>query len=264
MTRRRLDTGTLGKTQHESAPLIEGLTPRYQRIVEVLKQDIEAGKLKEGDELPSEADLRQRFSVSRHTIREALRSLREQGLVESRQGAATRIVRPEKALYTYSVSDVAELLQYATDARYAIERTSIVTADTALAARLSCLVGSKWLRVEGFRYTADDPSPLCWTEVFIQSEYSGVGVMIGRQSGTIYSLIEKMYAVRVERVDQALYTEAMPFQAIQKLGSDEQGFAIVIRRVYRLADESIPVVALNYHAPERLRLNWTLKRAAAS
>ena len=238
--------------------------PRYQQIVEILKREIEAGDLKEGDELPSEADLCQQFQVSRHTIREALRSLREQGLVESRRGAATRVTRPKKALYTYSVSEVAELLQYATDARYSIEKTSIVTANTTLAAKLSCPVGSKWLRIEGFRYTADDSAPLCWTEVYIQSEYGGVAVMIGRQSGTIYSFIEQMYGVRVERVDQTLYADSMPAQAMQQVAPDGPDFAIVIRRLYRLADDSIPLVALNYHAPKRLRLNWTLRRTASS
>jgi hypothetical protein len=36
----------------------------------------------------------------------------------------------------------------------------------------------------------------------------------------------------------------------------------VIRRIYRLSDGSIPLVAINYHSPTRLRLNWTLRRSA--
>ena len=128
------------------------IRPRYQQIVAALRKEIEDNRLKAGDMLPSEAELRERFSVSRHTIREALRALRDEGFVELRQGAATRVTKPENAIYTYSVSDVAELLQYATDVRYEIDKTSVVVADAELASRLACTVGSRWLRVEGFRY----------------------------------------------------------------------------------------------------------------
>lgn len=236
--------------------------PRYQQIVEAIRNDIQGRKYKEGDQLPSEAELRETYGVSRHTIREALRALKERGYLESRQGAATRIARRDRPLYTYSVNDVAELIQYATDARYEIDKTSIVTADAALAATLSCEVGSRWLRVEGYRYANGDPEPLCWTEVYILSEYSGVAVMIGRQPGTIYSFIESMYGVRVHQVEQALYGGRMPDDAAILKGDAEDVQAIVIRRTYRLQDGIVPQVAINYHSPDRLRLNWTLHRAA--
>lgn len=235
--------------------------PRYQQIVEELKREISSAGLKAGDSLPSEAELRERFGVSRHTIREALRALREQGLVESRQGSATRVTRPKTPLYTYSVNDVAELLQYATEARYEIGKTSVVVADSALASRLSCSVGSRWLRVEGFRYTGEDSDPLCWTEIFILSEYSGVAVQIGRQKGTIYSFIESMYGVRVEQVEQTLHADTMPAHIVSTMDPHGSDLAIVIRRVYRLGDGSIPLIAVNFHSPARLRLNWTLRRS---
>jgi GntR family transcriptional regulator len=236
--------------------------PRYQQIVAALRKEIEDNILKAGDMLPSEAELRERFSVSRHTIREALRALRDEGFVESRQGAATRVTKPENAIYTYSVSDVAELLQYATDVRYEIDKTSVVVADAELASRLNCSVGSRWLRVEGFRYVKGDSAPLCWTEIYILSEYSGVAVQIGRQRGTIYSFIESMYGVRVAQVDQTLQAAAIPPQASAAITFEGADLAIVIRRIYRLSDGSIPLVAINYHSPTRLRLNWTLRRSA--
>ena len=193
-------------------------------------------------------------------MREALRALRDQGLVASRQGAASRVVKPERPLYTYSVGDVAELLQYATEARYAIDKTSIVVADEALAERLSGTVGSRWLRLEGFRYTDGDAVPLCWTEVYIPSDYSGVAVEVGRHRGTIFSLIEAMYGLRVAQIEQSLYAAPMPAEAAPAMQGAAGDLAIVIRRIYRLAEGGIVLVAVNHHAPERLRINWTLRR----
>jgi DNA-binding FadR family transcriptional regulator len=46
------------------------------------------GELRTGDRLPSERELAERFAVSRNSVRQALRSLQEQGLLEIRKGAA--------------------------------------------------------------------------------------------------------------------------------------------------------------------------------
>jgi len=237
--------------------------PRYMQIVEVLKREIESEQREVGSLLPSESELREQFSVSRHTIREALRTLRDEGLIESRQGAGSRIKRSSKPVYTHSIGTVAELLQYATEARYAIDKSAVVIADEDLKKKIGCAVGSRWLRVEGFRYLKDETLPLCWTEIFILSEYSGVGVLIGRQTGTIYSFIENMYGVRVEQVDQSLFVVTMPPPAADGLGVERDSQSIVLRRIYRLVDGTVPLVAVNYHVPDRLTLNWTLHRTSS-
>lgn len=60
----------------------------YQDVVEQIQEAIVTGKLKAGDQLPAERDLKERFNVSRGTLREALRVLEQQGLIEIRTGVA--------------------------------------------------------------------------------------------------------------------------------------------------------------------------------
>lgn len=59
-------------------------TIRYQEIAQTLRRRVEAEG--PGHVLPSESELSAEFAVSRVTIRRALETLREEGLVESRQG----------------------------------------------------------------------------------------------------------------------------------------------------------------------------------
>ncbi len=59
-------------------------TIRYQQIAEVLRGRIAA--VGAGHVLPSESDLSAEFGVSRVTVRRALETLRDEGIVESRQG----------------------------------------------------------------------------------------------------------------------------------------------------------------------------------
>lgn len=235
--------------------------PLYRKVVDVIRADIAADRFKVGARLPTEDRLCQRFGVSRHTVREALRALRSEGLLESRQGAGTTVIRRDAgSIYTYSVASVEELLQYATRVRYQVDRSGPVIADAALAARLGCQKGDRWLRVEGFRYADGERVPVCWTEVFVRAEFAGIGMMIGRRTGTIYSWIEEMYGVRVESVQQQIRCEPMPNGIAKQLKAKSGTTAVGVHRHYKLGDGTLIEVAFNLHAAERFNYTVTLSR----
>jgi DNA-binding FadR family transcriptional regulator len=62
------------------------LRPREQ-VEQQIKHAIFAGQFAQGEKLPSEAELSEQFSVSRATVREALRSLASLGLISKVPGA---------------------------------------------------------------------------------------------------------------------------------------------------------------------------------
>src|SRR5260221_2657176 len=64
----------------------------YLQILRSLKDEIVSGVYPVGSQLPTEEELCARFSVSRYTVREALRRLRDERLVASRRGAGTTVV----------------------------------------------------------------------------------------------------------------------------------------------------------------------------
>ncbi len=61
----------------------------YERIVEQIEARILTGMLAVGDKLPPERELAEQFAVSRTAIREAVKILREKGLIEIRPGKGT-------------------------------------------------------------------------------------------------------------------------------------------------------------------------------
>src|SRR5258708_12383131 len=63
----------------------------YEQIVQQIEESILKGALKAGDQLPAERELAQRFGVSRTAVREAVKALREKGLVEAYSGRGTFI-----------------------------------------------------------------------------------------------------------------------------------------------------------------------------
>lgn len=78
---------------------LESVPPKYAQLVTEIQRRIEAGQYPPGEMMPSEHQLIQEFRVSRPTVVAALRMLREQGWIESRQGKG-RFVRGRPALST--------------------------------------------------------------------------------------------------------------------------------------------------------------------
>src|SRR6202050_5012936 len=63
----------------------------YEQIVQQIEASVLNGTLKPGDQLPAERELAQRLGVSRTAVREAVKTLREKGLVEAYSGRGTFI-----------------------------------------------------------------------------------------------------------------------------------------------------------------------------
>ncbi len=78
--------------------------PKYRQIADRLRLKIESGDLPTGKKLPTETDLTKEFDASRNTIREAIKSVINLGLVETRPGQGTFVTkRPDPLVTTLSM-----------------------------------------------------------------------------------------------------------------------------------------------------------------
>lgn len=67
------------------------MEPKYQSVAESLRHDIASGHYKDGEALLTEAELKQKFGVSRQTVRQAISLLENDGLVLRRRGSGTYV-----------------------------------------------------------------------------------------------------------------------------------------------------------------------------
>ncbi|MFA7184749.1 MAG: GntR family transcriptional regulator [Victivallales bacterium] len=63
--------------------------PKYYQVMELLKKEIDSGKFKRGQALPSNPQLMQKYAVSQNTVRQAIASLVHKGLVYTDHGRGT-------------------------------------------------------------------------------------------------------------------------------------------------------------------------------
>jgi DNA-binding FadR family transcriptional regulator len=83
-------------------------TKIFQDVVEQIQEAILDGRLKAGDTLPAERELKQMFNISRGTLREALRVLEQKGLIQIKLGVGGGSV--VKAVDTDQISESLGLL----------------------------------------------------------------------------------------------------------------------------------------------------------
>jgi GntR family transcriptional regulator len=260
-TRARRAGQPKGRPQVRAPVSIKSDDPLYLQVVRALKDEIVSGVYPIGSQLPTEEELCERFSVSRYTVREALRRLREDNLVSSRQGAGTTVVPPRPSeSYVHEVMSINDLVAFATGVRFAIETIEMIEVDEKLASRIGVVSGDRWLAVSGFRHTEGSELPVCWTEVYINKDFAAVGRLLQRHTGPIFHLIEDLFGQSIVEVHQeiaaALISPALAGGLKVKAGTT----ALEVQRTYKLATGKIAQVAINTHPASRFRHSMTMRR----
>lgn len=127
---------------------------------EQLQADLER-RLGEGeftDTFPGELELRDQYGVSRHTVRAAVRALRENGTIVASRGRSTRlsadaeITQPLGALYSLFASVEAANLR-----QRSIVRRLDIRADAHVAIRLGLEESTPLLYLERLRLAGEQP-----------------------------------------------------------------------------------------------------------
>ncbi|MFT6155617.1 MAG: GntR family transcriptional regulator [Neolewinella sp.] len=235
--------------------------PLYMQIAAALKDGFLAGIYPVGSVLPSEGELGKHFSVSRHTVRESLRRLREEGLVASRQGAGTVVLAPPSAVpEIHQVMSISGLLAFAHDAQFTIEHISMLKLDDELAERTGLGSAEEWLVVSGFRYSSDGGSPFCLTEYYINRAYASVGRILPRHKGAILPLLEDIFGLNVVEVEQQISATLASGEMAAKLCVDTGTAALEVRRTYKTVELDVVQVTINIHPESRFQHAMTMRR----
>ena len=81
--------------------------PLYQQIAAQVKDQVQRGDVRPGDELPSVRELAENLGINLHTVRNAYLKLRDQGVIDLRLGRRARIARQRAAGVTTAEAELA-------------------------------------------------------------------------------------------------------------------------------------------------------------
>jgi GntR family histidine utilization transcriptional repressor len=83
----------------------------YSRVKSFLKGELERGRWRPGELMPSEAELVQQFGVSRMTVNRALRELQSEGIVDRVQGVGTFAAQLYRVSSTLTIRNLQEEIE---------------------------------------------------------------------------------------------------------------------------------------------------------
>ncbi|WP_104082254.1 phosphonate metabolism transcriptional regulator PhnF [Cryobacterium sp. Y11] len=139
-------------TDHPSVSRSNSGYSAWRLISEELRLDIDGGRLHTGDRLPTENVLAERFGVNRHTARQAIAALAEEGLVESRRGSGTFVTGHAVRLHRIGLRTrmTTSLGDQSASATIRVLHNAIEDAPSEIARRLG-IDGRRAIRVETTR-----------------------------------------------------------------------------------------------------------------
>ena len=71
------------------------ITPLYVQLMNMIEEDVSAGRYHTGDRLMTEKEMAETYHISINTVRRAIDKLIEKGLVERKQGKGTFVTKPK-------------------------------------------------------------------------------------------------------------------------------------------------------------------------
>ncbi|MCF3960164.1 GntR family transcriptional regulator [Streptomyces fuscigenes] len=131
--------------------------PLYYQLSQQLEAAIERGRLAPGSLLGNEIDLAARLGLSRPTVRQAIQSLVDKGLLVRRRGVGTQVVHSQvkRPLELSSLYDDLEAAGQRPATR--VLRRTPRPATAEVAAALGVAEGAEVLLLERLRYAHDEP-----------------------------------------------------------------------------------------------------------
>ena len=233
----------------------------YDMVARTLRDEIVSGVHPIGSLLPTEAELRERFSVSRHTVREALRDLREAGLVSSRQGAGTVVERRHDArAFVLKAETINDLVSYSSDIWLELESAGIETITGAVADRSGIAEGEEWLVARGVVTDSGSELPVCWGEHFINREYAEIASLLPMHRAPLFRLIEDATGAVIAEIEQEISGSLIPPELAVRLGVEPASAGIEVKRIFTTADDKVAQITLHTHPASRFRYSAKMSR----
>lgn len=195
-----------------------GNKPMYRQIADALREKISAGELKPGDALPTESILQEAFNVSRVTVRQALKLLTEEQIVESIQGSGT-YVKEERVNYDiYQLTGFYEkLADRNLDTHSEVSIFEVLKADAKLAEKLNLSHDDKVWHVKRVRFIKQKPVNLeeTWMPLAMFPDLTWE-VM----ENSKYHYVEQIKKLVIDRSEQELVPIMPSEEAIAALSLD--------------------------------------------
>jgi GntR family transcriptional regulator, phosphonate transport system regulatory protein len=141
----------------------------WRQVADGIERGIANGTFAPGEKLPGETEIAETYRVNRHTVRRALATLAERGLVRAERGSGTYVEAPRLAYPLRSRTRFSEIVGAGgQEPRGQLIEASEDVATRELARELGLKSGAPLIRIEALRLA--DRTPICVSTSWLSAE----------------------------------------------------------------------------------------------
>lgn len=232
--------------------------PRYVVLAESIIELIQNDYFPITSLLPTELELCEKFNVSRYTLRESMKLLREMGLIHSRQGYGITVVAKEiKNYYQMKMDAIPDLWEFVENSKLNIVNKGKIFAKEALVKIPNVQDNDEWLVIEATR-EIDSITPIAWKHIYIKTKYKNIIKRLGKDKVPIYSMVEKEFGIRTLRVQQEMSALTIPNSAAESLHLEKKSIGFQITRFYFESSNQVFLSTVSIYPPNRFNYKTEL------
>ena len=240
-----------------------GQNLRHRDLADLLSREIASGTPAVGERFPTEHELVARFGVGRHTVREALKLLSEQGLLGRRRKTGTVVLAATPiSHYAHSLRDLLGLLDFATNTVLDIRYDNVVTASDKTGPEFAGLPDRRWLRLAGIRSTRSDGKPLCWSEIFVPERFAAGRASFRRADRAIYERVLETAGLKLEYVEQQVTAVDLTEPVAKLLAAEHTAAGLMVTRRYVAHTGDTFEISRNVYPAGRYSMRSLLRQRA--
>lgn len=194
----------------------DGDVRRYQRVAALLREQMHAGQLAGGQQLPGELALAEEFGVSRITVRHALAMLRQEGLIVSQRGRGSfvRTPRVRQTLARLETLD-ASIAEQGFVSSTRILDFRFGQPDANVRAALALAADAEVLIVERVHFVADEP--LALVEITLPAAIGSHFSRRDLEAHRLYELLPARLGITIGLATQIVRAESATADAARTL-----------------------------------------------
>lgn len=189
--------------------------PLYIQLKKAIQSAIQNGTFKEGDQIPTETELSEMYSVSRITVRKAVAELVQEGYLVKRQGKGTFVNTPRVGRkIDHVISFSAACQDSGLPSQSIVTERKLLKADHETAELLRLHPGDQVLYIQRKRYAGDLPLML-ENNYFDYSRFAFL--MHEPLDGSLYDLLRTKYQIDPSKPGETILQLALADEQQAKL-----------------------------------------------
>lgn len=233
----------------------------YPKVEAELLSRIKAQVWSVGDKLPTERMLAEEFGVSRSTMRHAMLTLEDRGMVSRSPRRGTILISDTpRQIYKQHIGALEQLDDYAAATHLKIQMIDVVAVKNIDHPKVA-----EWhwpeemVRYRGWRSFEGQSERVSLTEVCYDIAFDGIRDRIGKERTPTHRMIAQTYGIKVHIIEQEVRATALGQDAAKILLREPSEASLQISRVMLTHDAHVIMTTRSLHCSDAVTLSMQIK-----